>query len=697
MLKSDLDQDELIQGKLIENYNKLADAFEDAGVVLKKYDKNGVCQGLTANYLMFVQEGRDQEESIDEVSKQDEFHSYLAYLGSLTTEKIQNLVGKYRQSGKDFSIASPFGRIQFKRLLDFLKVVSDAQQYQLASIIRANRDREYTIFCDVSTLATELKNARLKDEKLMRVSTGKHAFAMQKAKEGFYVFDPNHIKRRLLHSEDEVAKEIIQNLDGFFPLPSPDETGGSDLSENASNSKVALNISFLSYGDENRELDDLIADYKNAIDTFEQSQSVPVLTPFIAEYREGKLSRADLALILHDTLSQHDALTEALVKFDKALLDYLGSKGIKTEQEALEMRLTTDTDFIKSDAFVHHINTLNMAAKSNRILLVKSLLEKGADPNRADSDGVTPLFITAQDGYTHSSALLLKQGAKPDQANDEDITPLCMAALNGHTEVVTLLIKHGADLNRADLYHGKTALSHAAYNGHAEVVKILLEHGAHLDQATDNGLTPLCIAAQEGHTEVVTMLLEKGADIGHATNNGLTPLLLAAQKGQTEVVKKLLERGAKPNQATKNGITPLYLAAQNGHADVVSTLLEANANANIPRERSVDVLLEHANKTGCLKSFKTLLLGWDETSFLSRFIYNKPVMPKKLEGFTPLHAAVFYGHLNVATMLLDNGADINQKARGITPLDFARAMNNQDMIKLIESRKMAGTQPRKQH
>ena len=138
--------------------------------------------------------------------------------------------------------------------------------------------------------------------------------------------------------------------------------------------------------------------------------------------------------------------------------------------------------------------------------------------NQADNDGVTPLFIAAQDGHLDIAQELIKAGADPDKAKTASIaagvTPLYTAAQQGHLEIVKELIKAGADPDKAR-YDGTTPLYMAAQQGHLEIVQALIEAGAEIDKLRTNdgvpplhiGVTPLHIAAHNGRTATAQLLL----------------------------------------------------------------------------------------------------------------------------------------------------------------------------------------------
>ena len=111
---------------------------------------------------------------------------------------------------------------------------------------------------------------------------------------------------------------------------------------------------------------------------------------------------------------------------------------------------------------------LMRAAKAGDATLMKLLLEKGADPNRAMKNGTTALMVTA--------GRAVRGGGQFDQT---------IAAM-------TALLDKGANVNAATP-DGSTALHQAVGRGN-EIVKFLVERGAKLDAKDKFGRTPLDVA-----------------------------------------------------------------------------------------------------------------------------------------------------------------------------------------------------------
>ena len=74
---------------------------------------------------------------------------------------------------------------------------------------------------------------------------------------------------------------------------------------------------------------------------------------------------------------------------------------------------------------------------------------KGADVNKADDQGMMPLYVASEKGHCNVVEELLRGGADVNKANAYDATPLSVAIQSGHHDVVDALLRGGADVNKA--------------------------------------------------------------------------------------------------------------------------------------------------------------------------------------------------------------------------------------------------------
>jgi len=155
--------------------------------------------------------------------------------------------------------------------------------------------------------------------------------------------------------------------------------------------------------------------------------------------------------------------------------------------------------------------------------LIKALLNKGALPNaKTDTvpvhglmqfdaswvnfDGQTSFVRAALSGDIEVMRILLENGADPNIATSQGTTALMAASgvnwIPGQTysrseadyaEAVKLCLERGADVNAANSL-GFTAMHGAANRGWESIIQVLADHGAKLDVKDNAGRTPMTFA-----------------------------------------------------------------------------------------------------------------------------------------------------------------------------------------------------------
>jgi ankyrin repeat protein len=203
---------------------------------------------------------------------------------------------------------------------------------------------------------------------------------------------------------------------------------------------------------------------------------------------------------------------------------------------------------------------------------VRLLLERGADVHARTQTASSPLLIAASASGTASVAgLLLEKGADPNAADSRGVTPLIAAATVGNTELAKLLLKRGANANAFAPGIGQktaTPLMGAAFNGDVELARLLLAQKVDInvkspdrDGTVRNGpvifgdLTALHFATGVASADIVKMLLDVGAMVDPRDARGATPLVwaIATDRPDVRVIRLLLDKGADPSAVSKEG------------------------------------------------------------------------------------------------------------------------------------------------
>lgn len=268
-------------------------------------------------------------------------------------------------------------------------------------------------------------------------------------------------------------------------------------------------------------------------------------------------------------------------------------------------------------------SALAWAVIRNAPVVVKQLLDAGADPNLRDVNGLGPLALAIEERRTEMVAALLAKGADPNAPRLTGETPLMTAVRVGSPEIVGLLLAKGADPNAREQKFGQTALMWAA--GKPALVRLLLDKGADVRVTAKSWEV-----SSVNYTPVIGTLGSTGIPWVNAGEfvtraGGETALIAAARAGDLESAQMLVVAGADVNQAAADGATPLLAALYNWRLVAPRTRMAVNPQAaavgldpNIPRPQfQPDVelaqfLLDHGAKADVADA----------------------------SGFTPLHAAV---------------------------------------------------------
>jgi len=144
---------------------------------------------------------------------------------------------------------------------------------------------------------------------------------------------------------------------------------------------------------------------------------------------------------------------------------------------------------------------VRQALPSERMDIIRNLVDYAQDPNPANEAGKTLLHEAAAYGRVEVCKLLLEHCAKKNPRDDIGWTPLHHAALHGRVEVCKVLLEDGADKDPRD-NDGRTPMHWAAIFGEAEVCKVLLQNGADKNLRDDDGRTPLDHARSTSETEM---------------------------------------------------------------------------------------------------------------------------------------------------------------------------------------------------
>ena len=195
------------------------------------------------------------------------------------------------------------------------------------------------------------------------------------------------------------------------------------------------------------------------------------------------------------------------------------------------------------------LTPLHLASYQGRIEFVRFFLDHGADVTARDKEGLTPLHLAFGFRYyvfipglppkrrpgritslswerVEVIRSLVERGADAAAQDNNGLSPLHLASSWGHIYLACLFVRRGADVTGRSK-HGLTPLHLALQHGFVEVARFLIERGADATARHNNGSTPLHLASFLGNIELVQLILEHGVDVTARDKEGLTPLHLA--------------------------------------------------------------------------------------------------------------------------------------------------------------------------
>lgn len=127
-----------------------------------------------------------------------------------------------------------------------------------------------------------------------------------------------------------------------------------------------------------------------------------------------------------------------------------------------------------------HMTALYTAAESGKIDCLTMLLNCGANPNQATSEGSTALHIAAQNGHIDCVKALIAAGANLNQTNKSGVTPLRLA-----------LICYDKMLNISEeIYHPEN-------NIYKKIIKLLIKAGAQKTDDTSEDLDDILFCQED--------------------------------------------------------------------------------------------------------------------------------------------------------------------------------------------------------
>jgi ankyrin repeat protein len=275
--------------------------------------------------------------------------------------------------------------------------------------------------------------------------------------------------------------------------------------------------------------------------------------------------------------------------------------------------------------------------------VVRLLLERGADPNiRDEGDNAYPLHFVAERLDLPVIRLLIEHGADPiGEGDGHELSVIgwatCWDYITADPEVTAYLLAHGArhTLFSAVAVGDVAALRDAGRRAPGDLARVM--------DRTNRRRTALHLAVVKRQADALRALLDLGADTEARDQAGLTALDQAALDGRAEMAQLLIDRGATIH---------LPAAVALGRTTDIEALIAAEPGSLAPGGRWGSLIVRAAER-GTAATVETLVR-------LGASVDTEDGSATSIDaigGYTPLHAAAWFGNTPAADALLRLGAN----------------------------------------
>jgi ankyrin repeat protein len=297
--------------------------------------------------------------------------------------------------------------------------------------------------------------------------------------------------------------------------------------------------------------------------------------------------------------------------------------------------------------------------------IVELLLERGADINRADGRGSTPLYSALSNDNKKLVDYLIARGADVTGIDEKGQNLLFQVIPRNDTKKTSfdtfkLLLSKGLDINKVD-NEGNTVLTHAIknYTPLINFMKFLFANGL---RAGPPSMLCAYMSGSYGYDitvklQIIDFILSKGETF-NTLCNGVSPLTKYIRtfgyrgshwKPDLDLIKACVARGADVNVVDLPEQDTLFHICMKYDQITVAEYLLKETNYNLSLQNAKGISAIH------------LLASRSKYEALLRFALEKPegaalVNSRDEIGCTPLFSVRSVGALNA---LLEKGADIN--------------------------------------
>ena len=374
-------------------------------------------------------------------------------------------------------------------------------------------------------------------------------------------------------------------------------------------------------------------------------------------------------------------ITPAFLAAEHGLVDNVAlliGKGAKVNRKTKGM-----VAFYKAK-ILRDLTTLKEANNDSYLSVGYQRIDMPVYQTKSKFFGASMLHAAAKGGHERVVRFLIEKNARISILNGVHLTAMQTAAENGHLNVVKTLYEAGAVANQ-------TALHHAAANNRMDVVNFLLEISVKDECLRCDGFFYWLNSKERFPSTTIVLRPPFKDNCSHIwiMDNNVTKICIDYEKKWPDETKKLYD-----DSHLIFCHSALHAAVLSGHDKVVTRLLSEKHNAlncydytgRTPLHEAVrknDSIIVNILLDKHPQMVKYKCKQWQEVnqtllSFEELAEYNADVCHC---GYTPLHLAALYGHLEAAILLIRKGAQLDDRdCTGATPIHVAACPNRANLI-----------------
>ena len=374
-------------------------------------------------------------------------------------------------------------------------------------------------------------------------------------------------------------------------------------------------------------------------------------------------------------------ITPAFLAAEHGLVDNVAlliGKGAKVNRKTKEM-----VAFYKAK-ILRDLTTLKEANNDSYLSVGYQRIDMPVYQTKSKFFGASMLHAAAKGGHERVVRFLIEKNARISILNGVHLTAMQTAAENGHLNVVKTLYEAGAVADQ-------TALHHAAANNRMDVVNFLLEIGVKDECLRCDGFFYWLNSKERFPSTTIVLRPPFKDNCSHIwiMDNNVTKICIDYEKKWPDETKKLYD-----DSRLIFCHSALHAAVVSGHDKVVTRLLSEKHNAlncydytgRTPLHEAVrknDSIIVNILLDKHPQMVKYKCKRWQEVnqtllSFEELAEYSADVCHC---GYTPLHLAALYGHLEAAILLIRKGAQLDDRdCTGATPIHVAACPNRANLI-----------------